>query len=334
MKQASPFLNVISVVRSQVSSAKDAPVREEGRTMSVTTAVHPKEVSSVHEKILAESRAKSRFIRLPAGHNIHVIEAGDGPPVVLLNGSGPSALHMLPMLERVGGVWLVAVDRPGFGLSDPIDVPPERFREGAVHFVDEVLDALGLDNAVIGGNSMGGTISTWYALARPERVRKLLLIGAPPLFPGTSVPGMLRLITTPIGTVLGKLMKPSPKLVVQNMKAFGEGDTIIRYPELIEAQVVAGSDVIYAETSMAELKTVISMRGFKREFQLSFDDLRRIKAPTQIVWGTNDPLGGADVAQAIAAAINDARLELLEAGHGPWFGHPESVAKLIGDFAC
>jgi pimeloyl-ACP methyl ester carboxylesterase len=301
--------------------------------MSITTAAHPEEVKAVHEKILSGSKAKSRFIRIRSGHRIHVIEAGDGPPVLLFNGSGPTALHMLPMLEKVDGVWAIAVDRPGFGLSDPVEVPPEKFRQGAVEFVDGVLDALGLDDAVIGGNSMGGTISTWYALARPERVRKLLLIGAPPLFPGTTVPGMLRMIATPVGTVLGKLMKPSPKLVVQNMKAFGEGDTITRYPELIDAQVIAGSDMTYANTSMAELKTIISVRGFKPEFQLSVDDLRRIKAPTQIVWGTNDPLGGADVAKAITAEFPDALLELLDAGHGPWFGHPEKVARLIVEFA-
>jgi 2-hydroxy-6-oxonona-2,4-dienedioate hydrolase len=301
--------------------------------MSITTAAHPEEVKAVHEKILSGSKAKSRFIRIRSGHRIHVIEAGDGPPVLLFNGSGPSALHMLPMLEKVDGVWAIAVDRPGFGLSDPAEVAPEKFRQGAVEFVDGVLDALGLDDAVIGGNSMGGTISTWYALARPERVRKLLLIGAPPLFPGTTVPGMLRMIATPVGTVLGKLMKPSPKLVVQNMKAFGEGDTITRYPELIDAQVIAGSDMTYANTSMAELKTIISVRGFKPEFQLSVDDLRRIKAPTQIVWGTNDPLGGADVAKAITAEFPDALLELLDAGHGPWFGHPEKVARLIDEFA-
>jgi pimeloyl-ACP methyl ester carboxylesterase len=300
--------------------------------MSITIATHPEEVKAVHEKVLSGSKAKSRFIRIPSGHRIHVIEAGDGPPVLLFNGSGPSALHMLPMLEKVDGFWAIAVDRPGFGLSDPTDVPPEKFRQGAVEFVDGVLDSMGLDDAVIGGNSMGGTIATWYVLARPERVRKLLLTGAPPLFPGTSVPRLLRIVATPLGTLLGKLMKPSPRLVVQNMKVFGEGETITRYPELIDAQVVAGGDKTYVDTSTAELKRIISVRGFKPEFQLSFDDIRRIKAPTQIVWGTNDPLGGAEVAKTIAAEIPDARLELLEAGHGPWFGHPEKVAKLIGEF--
>jgi pimeloyl-ACP methyl ester carboxylesterase len=300
--------------------------------MPTATAAHTAEVEAVHEKILSRSAAKNRSINTPTGR-VHVIEAGDGPPVLLFNGSGPSALHMLPMLERIDGAWTIAVDRPGFGLSDPAEVPRGKFRPAAVEFVDGVMDALGVDDAVVGGNSMGGTIATWYALARPQRVRKLLLVGAAPLFPGTSVPGMLRVVASPVGTFLGKLMKPSPKLVVKNMKAFGEGESITRYPELIDAQVIAGADKAYADTSMAELKTVISVRGFRREFLLSDADLAKIKAPTQIIWGTNDPLGGSDVAKRVAGAISDSRLEILDAGHGPWFGHPEKVAKIISEFA-
>lgn len=300
--------------------------------MTTATATHTAEVEAVHEKILSRSSAKNRFINIPTGR-VHLIEAGDGPPVLLFNGSGPSALHMLPMLERIDGAWTIAVDRPGFGLSDPAEVPRTKFRPAAVEFVDGVMDALGVDDAVVGGNSMGGTIATWYALARPQRVRKLLLVGAAPLFPGTSVPGMLRIVASPVGTLLGRFMKPSPKLVVKNMKAFGEGETITRYPELIDAQVIAGADKAYADTSMAELKTVISVRGFRREFLLSDADLAKIKAPTQIIWGTNDPLGGSDVAKRVAGAIPDSRLEILDAGHGPWFGHPEQVAKFISEFA-
>jgi pimeloyl-ACP methyl ester carboxylesterase len=300
--------------------------------MGVGPTAHTAEIHAVHEKVLSRSSVKNRFITTPTGR-VHVLEAGDGPPVLLFNGSGPSALHMLPLLERIDGAWGIAVDRPGFGLSDPAEVPLGMFRQAAVSFVDKVMTALGLDAAVIGGNSMGGTIATWYALARPERVRKLLLVGAAPLLPGTSVPGMLRLMVTPIGTLLGKLMKPSPKLVVKNMKAFGEGETITRYPELIDAQVIAGGDKTYADTSMAELRTIISVGGFRGEFLLSDADLTKIKAPTMIIWGTNDPLGGAEVANAVAGPIPNSRLEILDAGHGPWFGHPDKVAKIISEFA-
>lgn len=55
--------------------------------MSITIAAHSEESKAVHEKILSGSKAKSRFIRIPSAHRIHLIEAGNGPPVLLSNGS-------------------------------------------------------------------------------------------------------------------------------------------------------------------------------------------------------------------------------------------------------
>jgi pimeloyl-ACP methyl ester carboxylesterase len=63
-------------------------------------------------------------------------------------------------------------------------------------------------------------------------------------------------------------------------------------------------------------------------------DLSRISAPTQIIWGTNDPLGGVDVAKAVAAQLQDSRLKILDAGRGPWFGHPSEVARIVSEFGA
>src|SRR6266508_2637254 len=173
---------------------------------------HPDEVVAVHERILAVSPAQGRDIKVGAGRRVHVIEAGEGPPVVLLHGSSTSSLLLLPLLERLKGLRGIVVDRPGFGLSDPADAPRERFRRAAVEWLDGVLDALGLDATALAGNSMGGTWALWYALARPERVRRLVLLGAAPLLPGTRVPPPLRVMATPkIGELLQR-MKPNAKM--------------------------------------------------------------------------------------------------------------------------
>jgi pimeloyl-ACP methyl ester carboxylesterase len=117
---------------------------------------HPDGVVAIHERILDTSPAKSRFVNVGSGGRVHVIEAGDGPPVVFLHGSSTSSLLLLPLLERLQGAWGIAVDRPGFGLSDPADVPRERFRQAAVEWLDGVLDVLGLDATALAGSSMGG----------------------------------------------------------------------------------------------------------------------------------------------------------------------------------
>lgn len=288
-------------------------------------------MTAIHDRILAGSPAKNRLVE-GERQRAHLIESGDGPPVVLFNGSGPSALLMLPLLERLDGVWGIGVDRPGFGLSDPAEVPRGGLREGAVEFVDHLLDALGLDEAAVGGSSMGGAVALWYALARPERVRRLILLGAGPLLPGTRVPPPLRIMVTPVGTVLSRLMKPSPKLIVQQMASFGEKETIADYPELIEALVVAGHDQLASETGTAELRAIISPLGFRAGMRIQPDELRQVSVPTLLIWGRNDPLGGARVAEATAATIPHARLELFPAGHGPWLGHPNHIADLVSDF--
>lgn len=85
------------------------------------------------------------------------------------------------LLNRLQGVRAIAVDRPGFGLSEPAHVPRERLRDAAIEFLDEVVDELGLETYPLAGNSMGGTWAIWYALARPERVSGIVLLGSAPL---------------------------------------------------------------------------------------------------------------------------------------------------------
>jgi pimeloyl-ACP methyl ester carboxylesterase len=270
---------------------------------------------------------------LRSGSRVHVVETGDGPPVLLLHGSGTSSVSLLPVLERLGAARAIAVDRPGFGLSESAPVPRERFREAAVEFVGEVLDALGVERPVLAGNSMGGTWALWYALARPERVRGLVLLGSAPLLPGTRPPAPLRAMATPgLGALLDRLMKPNPKRVVQFMRAMGEGDTIVRYPDLIESLVEGARDPKESAANLAELRAVISPFGFRHPARLRAEELRRVSVSTLVIWGDDDPVGTVEAARETTAAIPGARLEVLPAGHVPYLGQPERVAELVSEF--
>ena len=159
---------------------------------------HSSEVLEVNQRMLAASGARSRQLDTRSGGRVHVVETGAGPPVLFLHGSGTSSLSLLPLMEHLQGVRAVAVDRPGFGLSEPARVPRSRFRDAAVEFVDEVVDQLGLDAPVLAGQSMGGTWALWYALARRDRVSGLVLVGSAPLLPGTRPPLPLRLMAVPV----------------------------------------------------------------------------------------------------------------------------------------
>jgi pimeloyl-ACP methyl ester carboxylesterase len=293
---------------------------------------HPGEVIAAHERVLASSAARSRYFEVAGGRRIHAIETGDGKPLVLLHGSGPTALQFLPLLERLTSVRAIAVDRPGFGLSDPMERQSEDYREAVVDSVNLILDGLGLTETALLGNSAGGTCALWYALAHPDRVTRLVLLGAPPLVPGTRVPPPMLAVATPSAGPPPEMPPPSTESVIQSMGVFGEGDTIARYPEQLEAMVAAGYDQLLAGVRLAELRALIAPTGWQPALAMRPDELRALTVPTLLIWGEQDPLGGADVAATAAAMMPHAQLELLPAGHGPWLGHPDRVAALVSDF--
>ncbi len=305
--------------------------RKTGRPGAPVPA-HSDEVVEVHERLLRSYSLRSQYVDVGSGR-LHVVESGAGPPVILLHGTNTSALSFLPLLEHLDGLRVIAVDRPGFGLSAPSNVPRERFRGAAVEFLEELVDELALESFALAGNSMGGTWALWYALHRPERVRRLVLIGSAPLLPGTCAPAPLRLVTVPVvGDLLTRLLKPNAKMVVRLLSSVGEKDTIVRHPDVIEAVVAAGRDPVAARGNLAELRAAISPFGFRHSAMIRNDELRHLSVPTLLIWGDHDPVGGVEVAQAAAGLIPDAQLELLPAGHVPYLGHPDRTSELVSGF--
>jgi len=288
----------------------------------------------VYQRMLDTSAAHGHFVTLRAGQRAYVIDAGQGPPVVHLHGNNTSALSHLMLLQYTTGVRSYLVDRPGMGLSDPWDFRHDTFYDFAVRFVDDVLDALKLDNAVLVGASGGGVYATWYALARPHRVRGLVMLGSTPTLPGGQVPLPIRLLATPVlGDIVSRAVKPGKRMLLHMMASVGEADTITGHPDLFDSLVAGARDPLAVAANRAELRALISPFGFRRTTRLRAEDLRRLSVPTMMIWGDHDPVVPVGAARAAARLIADAQLEVLAAGHVPQLGHPERVAELITAFA-
>lgn len=108
---------------------------------------------------------------------VHVLEGrgkGPLPPVVLFHGISSSGVHFLPLLRQLRGRvrHLIVPDMPAHGFSDP---PPVMNTEAMKDGLVEAMDTVVREPSVIFGNSMGGIAAVHYALARPERVRGLIL---------------------------------------------------------------------------------------------------------------------------------------------------------------
>jgi pimeloyl-ACP methyl ester carboxylesterase len=297
-------------------------------------AAHSEDVMRTYREMLGPFPGRHGHVQLGRDRRAHVVETGDGPPALFLHGTNTSSLSFLTVLGHLEGVRAIAVDRPGRGLSDP--APPVargRFRDAAVGFVDDVLAALTLDPVTLVGQSGGGVCALWYAMARPEHVRSLVLLGSAPLLPGTRCPAPLRLMATPgLGAVLGRLVRPTPRSLVRLMAGVGEAETIVRYPELIDALVAGAGDPVAATADRAELRAMIQPFGFRRRMRVRPAELRALSVPTLLIWGDHDPVGSVDVAREVAGLVPDSGLEVLPAGHVPQLGHPERVAALVSGF--
>jgi len=308
-----------------------------GQQQARKQQTHSAEVRQVYERVLAGASVRSRYVEV-AGDRVHLLEKGAGAPVVLLHGTGNSAGFFLPLLNELEGVRAMAIDLPGVGLSDPIDLPRKRYRETAVAWLDSLLDALELDAAALLGHSGGGRWALWYAMAHPGRVKRLVLIGVPGV-PKTRCPLPIRLIAIPgLGELLSRLVPPSPKSVLRFASFVGEKATLAAHPDLVDLMVATGRDPIAAASARAEIRVLVSPfallspSGFRRHSRVRHDELRQLAMPTLVVWGEQDPLGSVSVAQAVTKLIPHARLKALPTGHAPWLGQPAQTAATVADF--
>lgn len=287
---------------------------------------HTPAIEELYRQMLGASDSHGRFVTRPSGHRVHVVEAGDGPPLVHLHGTNTSSLSHLMLPRRTPGIRSYLVDRPGCGLSDPQSFRPGEFRDYSVGFVGDVMDALGLDAAHLVGASGGGIWAIWYCLVHPERVRGLVMLGG-------RVPLPLRLAATPgIGDLMVRAVKPGRGMLLKMMASMGEAETIVRYPDVLHSLIAGARDPVATRANLAELRALISLRGFRPSMRFSREDLRRLAVPTLMIWGDHDPVVPLADARAVAAEIPHARLEVLPAGHVPHLGNPDRVATLLEEF--
>lgn len=161
---------------------------------------------------------------------------------------------------------------------------------------------------------------------------RLILLGGVPSFPGTRPPVPLRLLTVPVlGRVLTRLQKPSEENVVKFMKMAGEGETIQRYPALIKAKVANDRIPRPPTAGTSEIKSLLSIRGWQSATRLPEEEIHMIPYAPVVIWGENDLLGTPHTVRNGIALIPNARLEAVDAGHGPWLGLPQNCARLISD---
>jgi pimeloyl-ACP methyl ester carboxylesterase len=253
------------------------------------------------------------------GIRIHVEEAGRGPTLFLVHGLGASSAVWRHTIAAFSDRWrVIAPDLPGHGRSGKPDAPYTiDFYAG---FLRSLGHTLGVDEAVVIGNSLGGHISIELALTYPTWTRAVVLV-APA---GGHWPVM-----RPVGWALGSLARPEilrfvlPRGVDRSFYDPTSPGCIERRRVLAERFVADD----YPDFARAVARSVAGVLGAERQ---SLADLRQ---PLLLVWGRQDRLLPLSHSKRIVRQVTHTRLAVVErCGHIPMLERPEEFNRLVGEF--
>ena len=252
--------------------------------------------------------------------NYHDI--GEGAPVVLLHGSGPGVSAWanwrlnLPVLGEHYRV--IAPDMAGFGFTERKTDARYDIDGWIVHLLG-LLDALELNQVDLVGNSFGGSLALKFALRHPERVRRLVLMGAVSLsFP----------ITDGLDAVWG--YRPS----VENMRALLDifaFDRGLVNDELAELRYRAASRPGVQESFAAMFPA--PRQRWVDALSNHEDEVRGLDKELLIIHGRDDRVIPASVSQRLFELTDRSQLHLFgRCGHWVQIEHTDRFNRLVGDF--
>jgi pimeloyl-ACP methyl ester carboxylesterase len=267
------------------------------------------------------------------GRSTYVMTSGEGTPSrVLIHGGLSEGSVWGGLAGRLNGRIVVA-DRPGCGLSDPVDYRKvDTYRDAAAQWVGEVADGLGERQIDVVGNSMGGYFAIAFALANPERVRRLILAGGPAGLP-IDVPLFIRLWGNPIAEKAIRRMKFKDVDSFRNTVYPTAAAHPERIPdELAEIEFAAGNLPGFSLTSYTMFRSITTLRGWRSDFLIG-ESLTRLDKPTLFVWGDADAAVPLAMGRSLTNRMSKADLRVIqEAGHLPWLDEPVQVAQVINEF--
>jgi pimeloyl-ACP methyl ester carboxylesterase len=249
-----------------------------------------------------------------AGRPTVVMSGGTGTPFVFLHSTLGESSLWLPFYQTWAKQFRVVVPtHPGFGKSGGFD-QIANIEDMAFHYV-ELFDALGLEEVVLGGVSLGGWIAAEFAVRWPERVKRLWIADAPGLWvEGDPFPDLFRIMQD--RDQVRRLLFHDPdshmaRLVIED------------HPD--EEKMMAGYQ------SLTVLARLVWERPYDPKLAAR---LHRVQCPTLLVWGANDKLVPPSHGEAYRQHLPQAEFKrIADCGHLPMFEREAEFVETIARFA-
>jgi abhydrolase domain-containing protein 6 len=269
------------------------------------------------------ARAREGVYRAPDGVRVrflHLRRPGR-PRAVFLHGFSDRPETFLVTASRLRGYDIVLPALPGFHDGVSPDHRYEVRRYAA--WVGGLLDALGVRDAHLCGNSLGGATGLVLAAERPDLVRTLVPLDAA----GVEVPGV-RSVHDEIRDGVNLFEVRDPREVDAFLARIFH-----RPPRVGVARAVLAADLARKADRYAAIMAHLRDEGERHQDRGSIVDLAAIRQPVLVAWGEHDSLFPVAVGEHLAASIPGARLHVFrDTGHCPHLERPFALAKVCGSF--
>ena len=276
----------------------------------------------------------SRFVEVN-GVTVHYKETGEGEPVfILMHGFGASEFswsEVMEPLSRSGRV--IAYDRPAFGLTErPMEgnwtgTNPYSV-QGNVELLDGLMDELGVEKAILVGNSAGGEIAAAYAIEHPERVQGLVLVD-PAVGKGNRGPVPQWAVSL---MALPQIRNLAP-LLVRTIAGDMGNDTIRMAwhdPSRIEPKVYEGYRRPLKADNWDKALYEFTIAGNPVSYS---ERLANLTMPVLVVTGDDDRIVPTDQSMQLSREIPGAELAVLkDCGHVPQEECPDQFMTSVQTF--
>jgi pimeloyl-ACP methyl ester carboxylesterase len=218
-------------------------------------------------------------------------------------------------------------------LADPFDYRRVDLLYLARAFLPEVLDALELRSVDVVANSVGGLWSVVFAIEAPDRVARLVLVGAPAGIERPGMPPQLRLLCLPIiGKQLARLLMSKP---TRDSTRTLWAKILVVHPErvtdaLLDATVASQHRNLQSHLSV--LRCLGDAGGLRRGLLLG-ERWQELRVPTVALWGERDAFLPPAAGEALAGHNSNLQvIRIPDAGHLPWIDDAERILGEIERF--
>ena len=267
---------------------------------------------------------------------VRVLESGVGDPVLFINGIAAPGIGMAALASRLPGHRLLLIDLPGHGLSPPYLWPGAPVREQAVDVIAGVLDGLGIDQVTLVGNAVGGLFSLWFALDRPSRVARVVLVGQPAgAIGGARLDLTMGVITAPVvGRVATSMARlPSPRFIGRmGLRSTVGADTLRSLSDdIVDLHLLSLRLPGQAASFRSLLRRLVAGRTPRPEHILTDAELASFTVPLLFVWPEDDRFLAPAAGKPSVDKIPTARFVTTPGGLFAWYDDPDRCAALVAE---